>query len=894
MADIKLYLRPYFEGPDRGEGGIRRIVEQQRALLPRYGVRLVDDADKADLVACHAGDVVDTVKPLVCHNHGLYNTAQQAWSRFEWGLNRNVIELLRRADLVTVPSRWVAEQVGRGMSIDARVWYAGVDPLLWTPGESDGYVLWNKSRVDPICDPAPMLELAKRNPRLRFVSTFGTQLPNLTLTGRLPFERMRELVQRAGVYLVTSRETFGIGTLEAMACGVPVLAYAYGGQLDIVEHGVHGYLAKPGDLDDLQRGLEYCLANRTQLGEAARDRALGFTFERMIEESAGFYREVVKGRKRRPVRTSVIVTCYKLEEYLGDCLQSLQAQTDPDWECIVVDDCSPVDEQRNCAELVSEYAEGDRRIRYLRTPRNLYLAGARNYGIERAKGRYLLPLDADDMLAPRALEVLADYLDRQAGVAVAYGGMEVLEPDGRRWTSPWPGPFDWRRQMSHRNQLPYASLYRRSVWERTGGYRERCVTAEDADFWCRVTSFGARAVKATDYPCLIKRERPDSMGHTVPDYDWTAWYGWTRNLAAVPFGAAGEPPNRLSWPVKTYQEPRVSVIIPVGPGHGRLVRDALDSLLAQTCDAWEAIVVNDGGQPDLRGFPWARLLTTEKPGSGPAAARNRGIAAARAPYFLCLDADDYLLPTAIADLLGAVGAHGGYAYCDWYRVDAEGQHVRHEAPDWSAADLLYKGLPFAVTALVPKVAWEEAGGFDETIDNWEDWDFFFNLLTRGYCGTHVARPLFVYRFWSGQRREDGYASKEENAKGLRAKWAEYIEDGGRKFVMGCKSCSKGGGARVATSSLDQAVTAEAAAKAAAAGGAVLMEYVGATTGTRSYKGQKSGTLYRFGQDAGHRRKFVYAADVPGLAALPELRVVSQEAAAEVTPPAVRQGVRVGD
>ncbi|MDP2663428.1 MAG: glycosyltransferase, partial [Dehalococcoidia bacterium] len=514
-----------------------------------------------------------------------------------------------------VPSRWVACQIARGLNAKAHVLYAGIEPGDWTPGKSEGYVLWNKTRVDPICDPAPVGRLAAQNSHIQFMSTFGDVAPNVRISGTLPYQENKELVRHAGIYLSTTKETFGIGTLEALACEVPVLGWAWGGNLDIVRHQETGYLATPGDYDDLAAGLEYCLTHRTRLGQAGREEVLRrFTWERAIEECAGLYPAVLEERKTSTPKVSVIVTCYNLEQYLPACLDSFKAQTTLDWDCWVVDDCSP----GSCRQIVDDYAAQDPRFHYTRTPKNLYLAGARNHGIALSQGQYILPLDADDMLAPLALDVLAKHLDAQPGHAIVYGAMDVLEADGKRWTSGWPQQFQFDRQITHQNQLPYASMYRRQVWQRTGGYRARCQTAEDADFWCRASSFGFRPYRATDYPCLIKRERGDSMGHTEAEPDWTAWYPWSRSKALAPWGCAGEPTKDLSWPVQLYDAPKVSIIIPVGPGHEEHVKVALDSVQAQTEPGWECIVVNDTGQPlDLDGWPWARVLNSPAPGSGP-------------------------------------------------------------------------------------------------------------------------------------------------------------------------------------------------------------------------------------------------------------------------------------
>ena len=870
---MKISIRPKFEGVDRGDGGIRRWVEAQHRWLPEIGIGIIDKPEDADLIVCHAGDLINTPLPMVAHNHGLYNTADQDWSRWAWMLNAHVIEVMRRAKTVTVPSSWVADLVARGMSIKAHVLHAGIEPNEWQPGENEGYVLWNKTRTDPVCDPLPMMRLAATNPQVHFLSTFGQERPNVRLTGKLPYEQARKIIQHASTLLSTTKETFGIGTLEAMACGIPVLGWAWGGNLDIIKHLETGYLAEPGDYDELSYGLQECIRHRDSWGTAARDLVLSrFTWERAIRQCADLYRDTLARSPRSP-KVSVVVTCYDLEQYLPDCLTSLVAQTSRDWECLVIDDCSPRNEE--CQEIVRAFSERDSRFRYLKTPQNLYLAGARNYGIQHTLSPYVLCLDADDMLNERAIEVLSGFLDDNPGIGITYGAFELIEPDGRRWISGWPPQFSWEQQMAHRNQLYYASMYRRQVWERTGGYRERCQTAEDADFWCRATSYGFRAYRATDYPCLLYRNRPDSMSHQQADPDWTAWYPWARDKKLTPFGSVGQPPNRISWPVPSYDNPVVSFIIPVGPGHERLVLDALDSVAAQTIPSWEAIVINDSGNP-LLGLPsWVKLLESPTPLSGPAVARNTGIAVARAEYFVCLDADDYLDPRFLSECLTEIAKHDcgdGYIYTDWLQVNGDETSELKQAPDFDARELVLSGLSFTVTALIPKAAWDSVGGFDASSGGWEDWDFFFALATRGYHGIHLPKPLFHYRYWSGQRREDGYRDRETNARALRAKWGQAIHDvinGKGDLAMPCASCAR----KAAATGQSVANPTTETIAAQQSGDLVLMEYVGNSLGTRSYKGRATGQVYRAGATESRRRFFVHAADADYLAALPELRMV---------------------
>ncbi|KKK77394.1 hypothetical protein LCGC14_2854040, partial [marine sediment metagenome] len=116
----------------------------------------------------------------------------------------------------------------------------GIEYLDWEHDEEHrGYVLWNKNRHMDVCSPKAVRELALLRPNILFVSTFAPKdsPQNLKTIGLQPHDKMKTVIQRSMVYLSTTKETFGIGTLEAMAAGIPVLGFAYGGNLDLVEHG---------------------------------------------------------------------------------------------------------------------------------------------------------------------------------------------------------------------------------------------------------------------------------------------------------------------------------------------------------------------------------------------------------------------------------------------------------------------------------------------------------------------------------------------------------------------------------------------------------------------------------------------------------------------------------
>lgn len=123
--------------------------------------------------------------------------------------------------------------------------------------------------------------------------------------------------------------------------------------------------------------------------------------------------------------TSIIVPVYNVREYLGECLDSLCAQTDRHIEILAVNDGS-TDDSLN---LLHEYAARDSRIKVF-DKQNGGLSDARNYGLKRAAGDYILCVDSDDWIHPRTVELLKSRLE-ETDSEIAVSDMEYRYDDGR-------------------------------------------------------------------------------------------------------------------------------------------------------------------------------------------------------------------------------------------------------------------------------------------------------------------------------------------------------------------------------------------------------------------------------------------------------------------------------
>lgn len=122
---------------------------------------------------------------------------------------------------------------------------------------------------------------------------------------------------------------------------------------------------------------------------------------------------------------SVIVPIYNVEKYLKECLYSIIRQSYRDIEIICVNDCT----QDNSVFIVRQFQKIDPRIRLVSHTENRGLGGARNTGIEAARGQYILFVDSDDGIAPNTIERLVTQIEKEkADVAVC--GAISFYPDG--------------------------------------------------------------------------------------------------------------------------------------------------------------------------------------------------------------------------------------------------------------------------------------------------------------------------------------------------------------------------------------------------------------------------------------------------------------------------------
>ncbi len=203
--------------------------------------------------------------------------------------------------------------------------------------------------------------------------------------------------------------------------------------------------------------------------------------------------------------------------------------------------------------------------------------------------------------------------------------------------------------------------------------------------------------------------------------------------------------------------PAVSVIMSCY-NLGRYVRDAIESVLAQSRQDFEIVVVNDGSTDEetnriLGALDYPRTTVLATGNRGLPAARNLALAHARGRYVCALDADDRLHPSFFEKTLAVLDSDSGVAFVStWAECFGLEQWTwRQERCDFPA---LLAECVVLTAAPVRRSAVEAVGGYDERayLYGSEDWDLWISLVERGYRGVVLPEVLFQYRQRQGSMR----------------------------------------------------------------------------------------------------------------------------------------------
>ncbi len=464
---------------------------------------------------------------------------------------------------------------------------------------------------------------------------------------------------------------------------------------------------------------------------------------------------------------SVVIPVYNVErKMLGDCIESVLQQTYTNWELVLVDDHSDIEEVRETLQL---YQNKDK-IRVFFREENGGISEASNTGLKKCKGEFVAFLDCDDLLSANALYEVAKLLNENEELDLIYSDEDKISEDGDIRFSPhfkpdWsPDTFLWSNYLNH------LSVYRRSVIEQSGLLRKEFDGSQDYDFALRFTEHTDR----------------EKIGHISK-----ILYHWRARKESVAAGISAKPyaldaakrakedairrrklDAYLDENAKCDAEPckyqivyhnhneKVSIIIP-SKDNPDILRRCINSILTLTeYRNYEIIVVDNGSNDDNRRMIKEYLAEMSAKyiydvySFNFSLMCNIGAKAAAGEYLLFLNDDieviegDWLskmLGQASQPWIGAVGVKLLYPdstliqHCGIVNYSFGPSNYLAKSDDM-INHYFYRNKAnydvIAVTAaclMISKKKYLEINGFNEKLPNdYNDVDFCFRLLDKGY------------------------------------------------------------------------------------------------------------------------------------------------------------------
>jgi GT2 family glycosyltransferase len=235
--------------------------------------------------------------------------------------------------------------------------------------------------------------------------------------------------------------------------------------------------------------------------------------------------------------------------------------------------------------------------------------------------------------------------------------------------------------------------------------------------------------------------------------------------------------------------PLVTVVIPCY-NYGHYVEEALASVLAQTIEDVEIIIVDDGSDDPftvdlLNRLEQPRLRVLHQTNAGSPTARNAGISEASGKYICCLDADDTIEPTYLEKAVTVMEARSDIGFvASWVRLFGDQNGLWKFAP--FDVDRIVKQNQLCVSAVFRRDLCLAAGGFSQRMLSISDWEFWLRLGSLGVGGWCVPEPLLNYRQHGGSMLGRTVPIHEELIACIRALNPEMFDPAFRSTIKAAR------------------------------------------------------------------------------------------------------------
>lgn len=196
---------------------------------------------------------------------------------------------------------------------------------------------------------------------------------------------------------------------------------------------------------------------------------------------------------------SIIMAAYNAEKTIEQAINSVLSQTYPNFELLVIDDCST----DRTVQIVQQLAAKDNRIRLTSNEKNSGVSYTRKHGLEEAKGTWIAILDSDDAWTEDKLEKQI-LLQEKTGAEILFTGSAFMDADGNKidWCLHAPSEVTYRQLLKQNVLSNSSALVRKNLYEEH--YAIGDGMHEDFAIWLGILKEGKKAY-GVDEPLLIYR-----------------------------------------------------------------------------------------------------------------------------------------------------------------------------------------------------------------------------------------------------------------------------------------------------------------------------------------------------------------------------------------------------
>lgn len=429
---------------------------------------------------------------------------------------------------------------------------------------------------------------------------------------------------------------------------------------------------------------------------------------------------------RKPL-ISIIIPLYNKEKYIKDCIESIQSQSETNWECIIVDDGS-TDTSLN---IVTEYSKEDNRIKVF-TQENQGPSVARNRGIIEATGEFVHFLDSDDYYPTiNVIKDITAIIKKEKPVVIS-GNVGILDNDTDEIN------YQLETKVNETQYRTFAELQHDYFFCRFFFSREFLITnnivfpeytyvGEDPVFLVKALSLINRYL-STNIPVYVYN-RKGSSNSDFAHYDNAKILGYMTAQAEVLEIAKKKKYDILTklvlhrinvdlreiyieksltdkyikkeFSILQSYNPLVSIVIPVFNTNHQYLEQCLRSVKKQTYLNIEVVIVDDGS-----GIETAKYLDTysrrqnwrviHQKNAGLSAARNTGFQAAKGRYVHFLDSDDYISTDLINNVVDIAEKHNSDIVIENYIIKNENKNTDISWSELYGGDRLPSSPLFAI------------------------------------------------------------------------------------------------------------------------------------------------------------------------------------------------------